>query len=307
MGEADVLKLRCTTIMHKLGSRVQPVRIPRPSSSRPLRCPLVRRRCSASAAHCSTEFKHSMQESSSRSSHNAAIASPSTATSATTRLGADLRALLTVCGSGSPTRNPRDGVRLQRHVTFVFFCDHLLPFTLGIGEKFPVADRGEPARAAAGDLSSGALGITGQPADGRRFDMSFFHDKPRRPVLFSPLSMLDAPDARRRLADAEHPLVVGVLQFPIPLGASLLHARKSLLRAHRKLPGSSELAISATVLPFASLRRRSGGVQQHALGLQFPSISSRMLPSGSPLTHAEYPITRTLPEGSELCMWARDS
>jgi gallate dioxygenase len=102
------------------------------------------------------------------------------------------------------------------HVTSFFF-DHYSAFTLGIGEKFPVADEGGGARDLPPAIGHPALARhIGQALMADEFDMSFFQDKPLDHGLFSPLSMLARQKAGGGWPTPIIPLVVGVLQFPIP-------------------------------------------------------------------------------------------
>ena len=102
------------------------------------------------------------------------------------------------------------------HVTSFFF-DHYSAFTLGVGDKFPVADEGGGARDLPPAIGHPALARhigTALMAD--EFDMSFFQDKPLDHGLFSPLSMLArrkpdgswprtfAPGARRAIGIQQH-------------------------------------------------------------------------------------------------------
>ena len=102
------------------------------------------------------------------------------------------------------------------HVTSFFF-DHYSAFTLGIGEKFPVADEGGGARDLPPAIGHPALARhIGQALMADEFDMSFFQDKALDHGLFSPLSMLARQKADGSWPTPIIPLVVGVLQFPIP-------------------------------------------------------------------------------------------
>ena len=121
------------------------------------------------------------------------------------------------------------------HVTSFFF-DHYSAFALGVGERFPVADEGGGPRALPPAIGHPALARhIGQALMADEFDMSFFQDKPLDHGLFSPLSMLarrtDAGEWPARII----PLQVGVLQFPIPVGAALLQARAVAAEGHREL------------------------------------------------------------------------
>jgi gallate dioxygenase len=120
------------------------------------------------------------------------------------------------------------------HVTSFFF-DHYSAFTLGVGERFPVADEGGGPRDLPPAIGHPALARhIGQALMADEFDMSFFQDKPLDHGLFSPLSMLarrtDAGEWPARII----PLLVGVLQFPIPSARRCYKLGQSL-RRHRKL------------------------------------------------------------------------
>src|SRR5690242_13274039 len=129
------------------------------------------------------------------------------------------------------------------HVTSFFF-DHYSAFTLGIGEQFPVADEGGGARDLAPAIGHPALARhIGQALMADEFDMSFFQDKALDHGLFSPLSML-----ARRKPDGSWPtpiipLVVGVLQFPIPSARRCYKLGQSLRRAIESYPDDLKVAI----------------------------------------------------------------
>jgi gallate dioxygenase len=100
------------------------------------------------------------------------------------------------------------------HVTSFFF-DHYSAFTLGIDDRYEVADEGGGARALPPVRGHAELSHhigTALMAD--EFDMSFFQDHALDHGCFSPLSMMcpHDPDWPVQIV----PLQVGVLQFPIP-------------------------------------------------------------------------------------------
>jgi hypothetical protein len=141
------------------------------------------------------------------------------------------------------------------HVTSFFF-DHYSAFTLGIGEQFPVADEGGGARALAPAIGHPALARhIGQALMADEFDMSFFQDKPLDHGLFSPLSMLARRNDDGSWPARIIPLLVGVLQFPIPSARRCYKLGQSLRRAIESYPEDLKVALVAT-----------GGLQQHALG-----------------------------------------
>ena len=130
------------------------------------------------------------------------------------------------------------------HVTSFFF-DHYSAFTLGIGERWGVADEGGGARdlpAVAGDPAFAAH--IGRSLMADEFDLSFFQGRPLDHGCFSPLSMLAKHDGGWpfRLV----PLQVGVLQFPTPTARRCWHLGQALRRAIESYPEDLRVAIVAT-------------------------------------------------------------
>jgi len=188
------------------------------------------------------------------------------------------------------------------HVTSFFF-DHYSAFTLGVGEKFPVADEGGGARDLPPAIGHPALARhIGQALMADEFDMSFFQDKPLDHGLFSPLSML-----ARRKADGSWPapiipLVVGVLQFPIPSARRCYKLGQSLRRAIESYPEDLKVAIVATGGLSHQVSGERAGFNNTPWDMQFLELIEKDPERLCELTHAEYAEYGGF-EGSEVIMW----
>lgn len=188
------------------------------------------------------------------------------------------------------------------HVTSFFF-DHYSAFTLGIGEKFPVADEGGGARDLAPAIGHPALARhIGQSLMADEFDMSFFQDKPLDHGLFSPLSML-----ARRKPDGSWPtpiipLVVGVLQFPIPSARRCYKLGQSIRRAIESYPEDLKVAIVATGGLSHQVSGERAGFNNTPWDMQFLELIEKDPERLCELTHAEYAEYGGF-EGSEVIMW----
>jgi gallate dioxygenase len=186
------------------------------------------------------------------------------------------------------------------HVTSFFF-DHYSAFTLGIGEKFPVADEGGGARDLPPAIGHPALARhIGQALMADEFDMSFFQDKPLDHGLFSPLSMLAPHDGGwpARII----PLLVGVLQFPIPSARRCYKLGQSLRRAIESYPEDLKVALVATGGLSHQVHGERSGFNNTPWDMQFLELIEKDPERLAGLTHAEYAAYGGL-EGSEVIMW----
>ena len=188
------------------------------------------------------------------------------------------------------------------HVTSFFF-DHYSAFTLGVGEKFPVADEGGGPRDLAPAIGHPALARhIGQALMADEFDMSFFQDKALDHGLFSPLSML-----ARRKPDGSWPtpiipLVVGVLQFPIPSARRCYKLGQSLRRAIESYPEDLKVALVATGGLSHQVHGERSGFNNTPWDMQFLELIEKDPERLCELTHAEYAEYGGF-EGSEVIMW----
>jgi hypothetical protein len=123
------------------------------------------------------------------------------------------------------------------HVTSFFF-DHYSAFTLGIDQRYEVADEGGGARnlppVAGHDALSRHIGASLMAAE---FDMSFFQDKKLDHGCLSPLSMLNNGNSDW---DAHRAAGRGSVAVSGAVCRALLQAGQGFARCHRKLSGRPE-------------------------------------------------------------------
>ncbi len=149
-------------------------------------------------------------------------------------MGADLRGHLRRSRHGLPQSAPDVLFFIYNDHGTSFFFDHYSSFALGIGTEYAVADEGVARATCRPCVGHPALSAhMGAALMADEFDMSFFQHRPLDHGRFSPLSMMlpHAPGWAVGIV----PLQVGVLQFPIPYGASLLSAGTSIAARHREL------------------------------------------------------------------------
>jgi len=188
------------------------------------------------------------------------------------------------------------------HVTSFFF-DHYSAFALGIGEKFPVADEGGGPRAVPPAIGHPGLARhIGQALMADEFDMSFFQDKPLDHGLFSPLSMLAPLNDQGQWPAPIIPLLVGVLQFPIPSARRCYKLGQSLRRAIESYPEDLKVALVATGGLSHQVHGERSGFNNTPWDMQFLELIEKDPERLCELTHAEYAEYGGF-EGSEVIMW----
>jgi gallate dioxygenase len=188
------------------------------------------------------------------------------------------------------------------HVTSFFF-DHYSAFTLGVGEQFPVADEGGGPRDLPAAIGHPALARhIGQAFVADEFDMSFFQDKALDHGLFSPLSMLAERNEKGEWPARIIPIVVGVLQFPIPSARRCYKLGQSLRRAIESYPEDLKVAIVATGGLSHQVHGERSGFNNTPWDMQFLELIEKDPERLCELTHAEYAEYGGF-EGSEVIMW----
>src|SRR6478672_12083503 len=188
------------------------------------------------------------------------------------------------------------------HVTSFFF-DHFSAFTLGIGEKFPVADEGGGARDLPPAIGHPALARhIGQALMADEFDMSFFQDKALDHGLFSPLSMLARRNDKGEWPAPIIPLVVGVLQFPIPSARRCYKLGQSLRRAIESYPEDLKVAIVATGGLSHQVHGERCGFNNTEWDMKFLDLLERDPVKLTQMTLADYARLGGV-EGAEVIMW----
>ena len=182
-----------------------------------------------------------------------------------------------------------------------FFFDHYSAFTLGVGERYEVADEGAGAR----DLPpvAGHPGMArhiGQSLMADEFDMAFFQDKALDHGCFSPLSMLadHTPDWPVSIV----PLQVGVLQFPLPSARRCFKLGQALRRAIESYPEDLRVAIVATGGLSHQVHGERCGFNNPAWDARFLDLIENDPVRLSEMTHAEFAELGGI-EGAEVIMW----
>jgi gallate dioxygenase len=186
------------------------------------------------------------------------------------------------------------------HITSFFF-DHYSHFTLGVGERFWVADEGGGARNLPPIKGHPALArhvATGLVAD--EFDLSFFQEKALDHGCFSPLSLLWPHD--REWPGAIVPLQVGVLQLPIPSAKRCFKLGKALRKAIESYPEDIKVAIVGTGGLSHQIQGERAGFNNTPWDLEFLELLEKDPEKLTELTIADY-ATRGGMEGSEVVMW----
>jgi gallate dioxygenase len=186
------------------------------------------------------------------------------------------------------------------HVTSFFF-DHYSAFTLGIDDRYEVADEGGGARALPPVRGHAPLSHhIGSALMADEFDMSFFQDHALDHGCFSPLSMMcpHQPDWPLSIV----PLQVGVLQFPIPSALRCWKLGQSVRRAIESYPEDLKVALVATGGLSHQVHGERAGFNNTAWDAQFLDLIERDPVKLTEMTHADFARLGGL-EGAEVIMW----
>lgn len=186
------------------------------------------------------------------------------------------------------------------HVTSFFF-DHYSAFTLGISDRYPVADEGGGPRALPPIRGHAALAQhIGYCLAADEFDMSFFQGRPLDHGCFSPLSMLMPHEGEWPIPIV--PLQIGVLQFPIPTARRCYKLGQSLRRAIESFPQELNVAIVATGGLSHQVHGERAGFNNTAWDMKFLALIEKDPERLTELTHADYARLGGV-EGAEVIMW----
>jgi gallate dioxygenase len=186
------------------------------------------------------------------------------------------------------------------HVTSFFF-DHYSAFTLGVGERWEVADEGGGPRdlpAIAGDPAFAAH--IGRSLMADEFDLSFFQGRPLDHGCFSPLSMLCAHDGGWPVRLV--PLQVGVLQFPTPTARRCWRLGQALRRAIESYPEPLRVVIVATGGLSHQVHGERAGFNNTEWDERFLDLFENDPERLTGMTQAEYAELGGV-EGAEVIMW----
>lgn len=186
------------------------------------------------------------------------------------------------------------------HVTSFFF-DHYSAFTLGVDDRYEVADEGGEPRALPPIGGDAALSRhIGQSLMADEFDMSFFRDRPLDHGFFSPMSAL-LPSSDRWPVQIV-PLQVGVLQFPIPTARRCYKLGQALRRAIESYPEDIKVAIVATGGVSHQVHGERCGFNNPEWDAQFLDLLVNDPERLTEMTQAEYATLGGM-EGAEVITW----
>ncbi|WP_339490871.1 gallate dioxygenase [Pseudomonas sp. EL_65y_Pfl2_R95] len=186
------------------------------------------------------------------------------------------------------------------HVTSFFF-DHYGAFSLGVDDRYEVADEGGNPRQlpAIGGHAALARHI-GESLMADEFDMSFFREKPLDHGFFSPMSALLPCEESWPLQIV--PLQVGVLQFPIPSAARCYKLGHALRRAIESYPEDLKVALVATGGQSHQVHGERCGFNNPDWDAQFIDLLVNDPERLTEITLAEYATLGGL-EGAEVITW----
>ncbi|MCC6076526.1 gallate dioxygenase [Pseudomonas sp. GCM10022188] len=186
------------------------------------------------------------------------------------------------------------------HVTSFFF-DHYGAFSLGVDERYEVADEGGNPRDLPPIGGHAALARhIGASLVADEFDMSFFRDKPLDHGFFSPMSALLPHEGQWPLEIV--PLQVGVLQFPVPSAARCYKLGQALRRAIESYPEDLKVAIVATGGLSHQVHGERCGFNNPEWDAQFVDLLVNDPVRLTELTLADYASLGGM-EGAEVIMW----
>lgn len=186
------------------------------------------------------------------------------------------------------------------HVTSFFF-DHYGTFTLGVDDRYEVADEGGNPRDLPAVGGHAALSRhIGRSLMADEFDMGFFRDKPLDHGFFSPMSAL-LPH-REGWPVQIVPLQVGVLQFPVPSALRCYKLGQALRRAIESYPEDLKVAIVATGGVSHQVHGERCGFNNPEWDAQFLDLLVNDPLALTRITQAEY-AERGGMEGAEVITW----
>ena len=186
------------------------------------------------------------------------------------------------------------------HVTSFFF-DHYGVFSLGVDERYEVADEGGNPRSLPGIGGHAALSRhIGESLVADEFDMSFFRDKPLDHGFFSPMSALLPHEPQWPVEIV--PLQVGVLQFPVPSALRCYKLGQALRRAIESYPEDLKVAIVATGGVSHQVHGERCGFNNPEWDAQFIDLLVNDPIKLTEMTLAEFATLGGL-EGAEVITW----
>ena len=187
------------------------------------------------------------------------------------------------------------------HITSFFF-DHYAPFTLGVDDRYAVADEGGGARhvpAIGGHAGLSRHIVQSLMTD--EFDIGTFRGRGLDHGCFSPLSVL-LPHEQGEWPVHIVPLQVGVLQFPIPTARRCFKLGQALRTAIESYPEDLKVALVATGGLSHQVHGERCGFNNPEWDARFMDLLESDPEALCRMTHAQYAELGGM-EGAEVIMW----
>ena len=186
------------------------------------------------------------------------------------------------------------------HAT-TFFFDHYPTFALGVSAEYPIADEGLGVRKIPALKGHAALSRhIARSLIGDEFDLTIFQDLPLDHGLHSPLTMLlpSKPDWPARIV----PLVVNVLQHPLPTPRRCFKLGKALRKAIESFPEDLKVVMVGTGGLSHQMIGERAGFNDEAWDREFLELVERD-PERLAGMSVEELARRGGNEGAEVIMW----
>ena len=186
------------------------------------------------------------------------------------------------------------------HAT-TFFFDLYPTFALGIGERFEIADEGAGKRPLPAVRGNVDLSIhIAESLVNDEFDITTFQDRPIDHGCASPLPLLwpHQPDWPGAIV----PIVINVLQFPIPTAKRCYKLGQALRRAIESYPEDLKIVVVGTGGLSHQVHGERAGFNNEDWDMEFLDLFVKNPEELTKLRHADY-IRRGGAESVEQIMW----
>jgi protocatechuate 4,5-dioxygenase beta chain len=186
------------------------------------------------------------------------------------------------------------------HAT-TFFFDHYPTFALGVSDVYPIADEGLGARNIPRLKSNAALSRhIARSLIADEFDISIFQELPLDHGVHSPLTMMwpKSPD----WPGAVIPLVVNVVQQPLPTPRRCYKLGKSIRKAVESYPEDLKVAMVGTGGLSHQMIGERAGFNDEAWDREFLDLIERDPERLASMTVEDFQ-QRGGNEGAEVIMW----
>ena len=186
------------------------------------------------------------------------------------------------------------------HAT-TFFFDQYPTFALGVSEEYPIADEGQGVRPIPPLKAHAALARhVARSLIADEFDLTIFQDLALDHGLHSPLTMLwpSRPDWPARIV----PLMVNVLQHPLPTPRRCYRLGQAIRKAVESYPGDLKVAVVGTGGLSHQMIGERAGFNDEAWDREFLELIDRDPERLAGMSIEEF-ARRGGNEGAEVIMW----